>query len=57
MQRELIFSLLEDVNFTDSANNARFDVVRAINLRQMNGYMLSKKVALMMLIMMHYLVI
>ena len=41
MQRELIFSLLEDANFADSANNTRLDVIRTINERQMHGYMLS----------------
>ncbi|BCR35457.1 hypothetical protein [Mariniplasma anaerobium] len=42
MQRELIFSLLEDAVFTDAANNLRIDEIREINLRQLNGYMLSE---------------
>lgn len=41
MQRELIFSLLEDAVFTDAANTARLAIVRNINIRQMDGYMLS----------------
>jgi hypothetical protein len=42
MQRELIFSLLEDLSFTDSEDNLRFAEIREINLRQLNGYMLSE---------------
>jgi hypothetical protein len=42
MQRELIFNLLEDLSFTDSADNLRFAEIREINLRQLNGYMLSE---------------
>ncbi len=42
MQRELVFSLLEDAVFTNSANSTRFDQIRAINVRQMQGYMLSE---------------
>jgi hypothetical protein len=42
MQRELIFSLLDDVDFSDSADGARLDTIREINLRQMHGYMLSE---------------
>lgn len=41
MQRELIFELMEDVVFADSANNARFDAIREINRRQLNEYLLS----------------
>jgi hypothetical protein len=42
MQRELIFSLLDDVDFSDAADSARLDTIREINLRQMHGYMLSE---------------
>lgn len=42
MQRELIFSLLEDAVFTESADNLRIDDIRAINIRQLHGYMLSE---------------
>lgn len=40
MQRELIFKLIEDASFSGN-QNARFDVIREINRRQMNEYMLS----------------
>lgn len=44
MQRELIFRLLEDdLNFSNNANNVRFDVIRNINTNQLNEYMLSDK--------------
>ena len=42
MQRELIFSLLDDVDFSDATDSARLDTIREINLRQMHGYMLSE---------------
>lgn len=42
MQRELIFSLLEDAVFTEASNNLRIDKIRQINLRQMHSYMLSE---------------
>ena len=42
MQRELIFSLLDDVDFTDADADLRLETVREINLRQMHGYMLSE---------------
>ncbi len=42
MQRELIFSLLEDAVFTDSTDALRFSTIRSINERQMQGYMLSE---------------
>ncbi len=42
MQRELIFSLLEDAVFADAANNLRIDEIRQINLNQMHSYMLSE---------------
>jgi hypothetical protein len=42
MQRELIFRLLEDdLNFSNNANNIRFDIIRNINYNQLNEYMLS----------------
>ena len=41
MQRELIFQLLEDANFASSTAAARFETVRAINVRQLNEYLLS----------------
>ncbi len=42
MQRELIFRLLEDdLNFASEANNTRFDLIRAINYRQLDEYLLS----------------
>ena len=42
MQRELIFSLLEDAEFADATDATRLDTIRAINQRQMDGYMLSE---------------
>jgi hypothetical protein len=44
MQRELVFMLLEDVTFTSTTARARFDTIRAINLRQMDEYQLSSNV-------------
>lgn len=41
MQRELIFSLVEDAQFVDQSGTARFNVIREINIRQLNEYMLS----------------
>jgi hypothetical protein len=41
MQRELIFKLVQDVDFVASTGNARFDTIRAINLRQLDEYLLS----------------
>jgi hypothetical protein len=38
MQRELIFVLLNDATFSNG-NRARFDMIRAINKRQMNEYL------------------
>jgi hypothetical protein len=40
MQRELVFKLIEDANFSGN-QAARFNVIREINRRQMNEYMLS----------------
>ena len=40
MQRELIFQLVEDVTFANG-NSARFNLIRQINLRQLNEYLLS----------------
>lgn len=42
MQRELIFSLLDDVVFTDANADARLETIREINLRQMHSYQLSE---------------
>ncbi|AUD65070.1 hypothetical protein BK011_05025 [Tenericutes bacterium MZ-XQ] len=42
MQRELIFSLLDDVDFTDADADLRLETIREINLRQMHGYQLSQ---------------
>lgn len=41
MQRELIFSLVADVDFASAQGAARFDTIRAINLRQLDEYLLS----------------
>ena len=41
MQRELIFKLMEDSVFTDSANLVRFNTIREINRRQLSEYLLS----------------
>ena len=41
MQRELVFKLLQDVTFADANDAARFDVIRVINRRQLNEYLLS----------------
>ncbi|MCF7931019.1 MAG: hypothetical protein K9L02_05890 [Acholeplasmataceae bacterium] len=41
MQRELIFKLLEDADFTVAANLVRFNTIRDINRRQLNEYLLS----------------
>ncbi len=41
MQRELIFKLMEDAVFADSANLVRFNTIREINRRQSNEYVLS----------------
>ena len=40
MQRELVFKLIEDADFSGN-QGARFDVIREINRRQMNEYLLS----------------
>jgi hypothetical protein len=40
MQRELIFQLLEDAVFANAANSARLDMIREINLNQLNEYMI-----------------
>ncbi len=40
MQRELVFKLIEDATFSGN-QSARFNVIREINRRQMNEYMLS----------------
>ncbi|MEF3692947.1 MAG: hypothetical protein V3569_02085 [Acholeplasmataceae bacterium] len=40
MQRELVFKLIEDAAFSGN-QSARFNVIREINRRQMNEYMLS----------------
>jgi len=41
MQRELIFLLLEDATFASPTAAARFEMVRDINVRQLNEYLLS----------------
>ena len=41
MQRELIFSLVSDVDFADANGASRFANIREINLRQLDEYMLS----------------
>ena len=41
MQRELIFQLLEDASFASTTAATRFETVRAINVRQLNEYLLS----------------
>lgn len=41
MQRELIFSFVSAVDFASATGNARFETIRAINIRQLNEYMLS----------------
>jgi hypothetical protein len=41
MQRELIFKLLEDATWGNTQGEARYEVVREINRRQMNEYLLS----------------
>ncbi len=41
MQRELIFSLVQDVEFASNTGAARFANIRDINLRQLDEYMLS----------------
>ncbi|MBU1143814.1 MAG: hypothetical protein KKH92_09265 [Firmicutes bacterium] len=41
MQRELIFKLLEDATYADNNGTARFEVIREINRRQLNEYLLS----------------
>lgn len=41
MQRELIFQLVEDVQFVNPASALRFQTVREINLRQLDSYLLS----------------
>lgn len=40
MQRELIFRLLNTATFADTANRARFDMIREINTNQLNEYMI-----------------
>ncbi|MFA6801815.1 MAG: hypothetical protein WCR19_06865, partial [Acholeplasmataceae bacterium] len=42
MQRELIFMLLADAEFTDSANDQKAIASRQINIRQFNSYLLSE---------------
>lgn len=41
MQRELVFKLLEDATWGSAQGEARYEVVREINRRQMNEYLLS----------------
>ena len=41
MQRELIFRLLDDITFTESASDQRVINIRAINRRQLSSYQLS----------------
>lgn len=41
MQRELIFKLLEEATYADTEGTARFEVIREINRRQLNEYLLS----------------
>ncbi|MBE0700566.1 MAG: hypothetical protein IH571_02655 [Acholeplasmataceae bacterium] len=41
MQRELVFKLMEDVEFTNTVSNDRFLIIRGINRNQMNEYVLS----------------
>jgi hypothetical protein len=41
MQREKIFSLLDDAVFANASNKQRFDAIRAINYNQLNDYLLS----------------
>ncbi|MDO9628375.1 MAG: hypothetical protein Q7I99_00620 [Acholeplasmataceae bacterium] len=41
MQRELIFKLLADATYADANGAARFQVIRQINRRQLNEYLLS----------------
>ena len=41
MQRELIFKLLDGITYASATNSARVDVIRNINKRQMNSYLLS----------------
>lgn len=41
MQRELIFSFVSAVDFANASGNTRFETIRAINIRQLNEYMLS----------------
>ncbi len=40
MQRELIFMFLEDAVFANAASAARFDMIRLININQLNEYMI-----------------
>jgi hypothetical protein len=41
MQRELIFMFVQDVTFANAQGAARFNTIRAINLRQLDEYLLS----------------
>ncbi|MFP4177901.1 MAG: hypothetical protein ACLFTZ_03970 [Acholeplasmataceae bacterium] len=41
MQRELVFKLLEDAEFTSDRTKSRFNRIRDINRRQLDDYMLS----------------
>ena len=41
MQRELVFKLLADANFSVTNGNARFTAIREINRRQLSEYLLS----------------
>jgi hypothetical protein len=41
MQRELVFKLLEDADFSVANGNARFTAIREINRRQLSEYLLS----------------
>ncbi|QWB96394.1 hypothetical protein KHQ89_02880 [Mycoplasmatota bacterium] len=42
MQRELIFKLVEEVQFGSGVDSSRFTTIREINLRQFNNYQLSE---------------
>ena len=42
MQRELIFKLVDGVEFADSADQSRLTTIRSINIRQFNSYLLSE---------------
>jgi len=42
MQRELIFKLASTTDFANSEDSGRFDIIREINRRQFNSYLLSE---------------